>query len=388
MRQASAERGEALELAERLRERRAEIEEAALLRVRSLADPPQLSEAQYAQGLQRAVTAALDYGIEGIEKGGSQTPSPPPELISQARLAARNRVGLDVVMRRYVAGQALLGDFLVSEATEFSPAEPKRSLRRLSALLDRLLIAVSAAYEEEQELRQRGQERQRAERIERLLAGEPLETADLAYDFAAHHLGVLAQGGGARELLEAIAHGLDAVLLSVRRERSLVWAWLGSHRALDPAEALRRVEETAAEGLFVALGEPGEGIAGWRLTHRQAEAALAVALRGSEPAVRYTEVALLASALRDELLVSSLRRLYLEPLEAERDGGEVLRETLRAYFGAGGNAASAAAVLGVSRQAVSGRLQAVEQRLGQSLRDCAGCSELALRLEPLVNGNR
>ena len=104
--------------------------------------------------------------------------------------------------------------------------------------------------------------------------------------------------------------------------------------------------------------------------------------------VRYADVALIASALHDDLLVTSLRKLYLEPLEAERDGGEVLRETLRAYFGAGRNAASAAAVLGVSRQAVNGRLQAVEQSLGQSLRDCAGCSELALRLEPLTNSNR
>jgi hypothetical protein len=383
MRQASTERGEALALAKRLKERRTEIEEATLLRVRALADPPQVSEAEYAQGLQRAVAVALDYGIEGIAKSEEQVPAPPPELLAQARLAARNRVGLDVVLRRYVAGQTLLGDFLMAEAAELSPAEPKRSLRRLSALLDRLLVAVSTAYEEEQELRRRGSESQRAERIERLLAGEPLETTGLSYGFEAQHLAVLAQGQGAGELLEALARHLDARLLTVERERSLIWAWLGSRRPPDQAKALRLARQMAGEGTFVSFGEPGEGIAGWRLTHRQAEAALAVAQRGEEPVVRYADVVLIASAMQNELLVASLQRLFLEPLEAERDGGEVLRETLRAYFGAGRNVSSTAAALGASRNTVSARLAAAEQKLGRSIASCAGELELVLRLRAL-----
>ena len=32
--------------------------------------------------------------------------------------------------------------------------------------------------------------------------------------------------------------------------------------------------------------------------------------------------------LQDELLATSLRKIYLTPLEAGRDGGEVARETL------------------------------------------------------------
>jgi hypothetical protein len=380
MRQASTEQGEALALARRLKERRGEIEEATLLRVRALADPPQVSEAEYAQGLQRAVAVALDYGIEGIAKSEEQVPAPPPELLAQARLAARNRVGLDVVLRRYVAGQTLLGDFLIAEAAELSPAEPKRSLRRLSALLERLLATVSTAYEEELKLRRRGSERHRAERVERLLAGEPLETAGLSYGFEAHHLAVLAQGQGAQELLEALASELDARLLSVERERSLLWAWLGSRRQPDQAKAMRLAKQMAGEGTFVSLGEPGEGIAGWRLTHRQAQAALAVAQRGEEPVVRYAEVALLASAMQNELLVASLQGLFLEPLEAERDGGEVARETLRTHLATGGNISSSAAALGVDRRTVTRRIRMIEERLGHSLSGRAAEVEVALGL--------
>lgn len=384
MRQASAESAGVLALAERLKERRSEIEEAALLRVMSLAEPPRLSEAEYAQGLRRAVAVALDYGIEGIAKGESQLSAPPPELLAQARLAARNRVSLDVVLRRYVAGQALLGDFLMAEAQDLPPTEAKRALRRLSAVLDRLLVAVSVAYEEESELRWRGVERHRAERIERLLGGEAIETADLAYDFEAHHLGILVQGTGAKELLESLARELDARLLTVQREDSLLWAWLGSKAGPpDQAEALRLARQLAAEGTFVSLGEPAVGIAGWRLTHRQAEAALAVAQRGREPVVGYAEVALLASALRDELLLSSLRRLYIEPLEAERDGGEGPWEMLRAYFEAEQNVSSTAAALGINRGTVAKRLQLIEARLGRSLFTCVAELSVSLRMTQL-----
>jgi len=84
--------------------------------------------------------------------------------------------------------------------------------------------------------------------------------------------------------------------------------------------------------------------------------------------------------VQDGLLTESLRTLYLEPLEAGRDHGETLRETLRAYFNAERSAASAAAVLGISRQAVGGRLRMVESRIGRPLGSCIAELEIALRL--------
>jgi DNA-binding PucR family transcriptional regulator len=138
-------------------------------------------------------------------------------------------------------------------------------------------------------------------------------------------------------------------------------------------------------GVSLAIGEPGESLSGWRLTHQQARAALPIALRSPEGLVRYADVALLASTLQDDLLSTSLRQLYLVPLEQERDGGETLRETLRAYFAAERNVSSAAAALGVSRQAVNSRLRTIEEKLGRPLGGCAAELETALSMEQ-VNG--
>lgn len=133
--------------------------------------------------------------------------------------------------------------------------------------------------------------------------------------------------------------------------------------------------------VFLALGEFGEGYSGWRLSHQQASAAVSIALLKPRAPVRYGEVALLASMLQDNVLVSSLRGLYIEPLSQARDGGASLRETLRAYFAAERNTSSAAAALGVSRQTVINRLRAIEERLDRPLSSCAMELEAALRLE-------
>ena len=72
-------------------------------------------------------------------------------LLAQARLDARDGVPLDTVLRRYFAGNAVFGDFLVEEAERAEV--PSSALRRLLAaqatLVDRLLAAVSAEHARE-----------------------------------------------------------------------------------------------------------------------------------------------------------------------------------------------------------------------------------------------
>jgi DNA-binding PucR family transcriptional regulator len=133
----------------------------------------------------------------------------------------------------------------------------------------------------------------------------------------------------------------------------------------------------------LAIGQSGRGISGWRLTHRQAKLALSVALRSDDQIVSYSDVALLASVLKDTVLEESLRQAYLAPLEGERDGGVALRETLRAYLAAGRNVSSSAAALGVSRQTVKRRVCLAEERIGHPLSERAVEIETALRLTQL-----
>jgi len=376
------------ELAQRLEARRAEIEQAATARIHAIDDPRASADPEYAEGLRAAVSAALDYAIAVVERGEERAPALPPVLLVQARLAARNGVSLDTVLRRYFAGYTLMGDFLMREAKEagtLQSAALQDVMRAQAALFDRLVAAVSEEYGRESRQRPSSAERRRAERVEKLLAGELVDVSEIQYDFEAHHLGLIAHGPGASETIGGLTAALDCNLLSVRFDDSTVWAWLGGRRKADPESLARAVSENLPFQVSLALGEPTQGLGGWRLTHHQARAALPVAQRGARGFARYASVALLASMLQDELLTTSLREIYLKPLESEKNGGKVLRETLRAYFAADRNVSSAAAALKVSRRTVANRLHQVEARLGQPLGPVTAEIETALRLHDLLS---
>jgi hypothetical protein len=370
----------------RLELRRDEIGEAGLTRVNSLSDARASVDPVYVEGLRTAVSAALDYALAAVELGVERLPPVPVPLLVQARLAARNAISLDTVLRRYVAGSTVLGDFIMQEATagDALDMDVLHGIRRdQAALLDRLLTAVSEEYSRELESRHGSSDERRAERIRRLLAGELLDTSDLGYDFGAHHLGLVAAGPLAVEAMRDLGGSFDCRVLVIPPGEGAVWAWLGARRPLDPTELEDLVAEDLPPRVSLAIGEPGQGLAGWRLTHQQALAALPVAMRSGEGAVRYGDVALLASILQDDLLVASLRELYLDPLSTERDGGETLRETLRAYISSERNLSSAASVLGVSRRTVANRLRSVEEKIGRSLNVAMADIEAALRLHEL-----
>lgn len=353
-----------------------------MVRIVALAEPPERAGLEYMQGLHSAVAAAIEHTIEALQQGDREGGPIPDSLLAQARRAAGSGVGLDTVLRRYVAGHGLLSDFLVQEAEgRVPPAELKRLLRRLATTLDVLLAAVTTAYRLEERRRRRTVEQRGVELVERLLAGEPLDASELGYEMESHHLALVGCGEGATETVTSLARELDARMLVVSREENMTWAWLGTREPLDPAKVAHGAGANLKTGSVLAIGEAGEGPSGWRLSHRQARAVLPLAQVTLDPIVRYADVALISAILRDELLVTSLRRLYLEPLEEERDGGMALRDTLQAFFLSGRNISSAAALLGVNRNTVTSRLRAVEQLLDRSLDTCGAELETALRLD-------
>lgn len=370
-------------LAARLRERLPELVEAITTRVYAIEDPREVSDPSYLQGLKAAVPAAVEHRLAGLELGERRAPEVPPVLLAQARLDARDGVALDTVLRRYFAGNALFGDFLVEEAERADV--PSATLRPLLAaqatVFDRMLAAVSAEHAREAKSRPSGTAERRRQCVKRLLAGELVEGAELEYDLEGQHLALIVKGEGARELAAALAARLDRRLLIVCHEEEPVWAaWLGGARPLAAEEAARALGELAGEGVVAAMGEPASGLNGWRFSHLQAKAALPIAERRGQPVLRFLDVALVAAIERDELIAGSLRRIYLEPLERGRDGGAVARETLRAYFAAERNVSSAAAALGVDRRTVRNRLRSIEELLGLTLREAVDL-EVALRLD-------
>ncbi|HEU5062257.1 MAG TPA: helix-turn-helix domain-containing protein [Solirubrobacterales bacterium] len=369
-------------LASRLRERLPELQRAVATRIYAISDPNEVSDPAYIQGLNGALAAAVDYRLAVLEVGERRAPATPPLLLAQARLDARNGVSLDAVLRRYFAGNSLFGDFLVEEAerAEVSSGDLRSLLAAQATVSDRLLEAVSEEHGREAKNRPANAAERRRECVKRLLAGELVDHSDLGYELDAHHLALMVKGEGARELMRELAARLDRRLLIVQREEELKWAcWLGGRHPLAAEQALQPLGELAGEGIFVTVGEPGEGLPGWRFSHLQAKAALPIAERRGQPVLRYADVALLAAIARDDLASTSLRQLYLEPLERTRGG--TARETLRAYFAAERNVSSTAAALGVDRRTVTNRIRAIEELFGRPLNDFATEMEIALRLD-------
>ncbi len=384
------------ELVERMRARRADIEQTVFARVRDsdvgLEGP---DDPEYLAGLRGAIAAAIEHALGAIESGDPDGGPIPAEAVTQAQRAARTGVSLDAVVRRYVLGSTVFGDFLLreSEHPDFAGCGGvlRNALRAQASVLERLIAEVNTAYALELERSGRSPERRRTEAVLRLLAGGADEQGTLGYELAARHVAAIASGRGGDRALAELASETGCALLCVRRGEESAWGWLGggaglSARTLERALAARN--ERGERGLSFALGEPGDGLEGWRLTHQQAQAALRVALRDPRPVTRYADVALLASVLLDETLSRSLVQIYLSPLGERRNGGAVLRETLRAYFAAERNASSAASALGVTRHTVENRLRTIEERLGHSLRTRQAELEVALRLEDMDEGAR
>ena len=383
-------RGEALEVVrasvvERLRARLPEIEQAIFVSIRNgVSDPADNGDAEYQAGLRATVEEVVEYVLTGMEQGEEWSGTIPLAAVAQARRAARNGVGLETVLLRYTVGNRLLTGFVMDEADRF----PSRVLRQVldiqGALVEPLMVAISTEYKLELERARRSREQRRGERVQRLLAGEPVDLGEFDYEFEdAWHLGVIVVGTRAREAVRGIGAGLDRDILLVAHGEKTMWAWLGGGSRLAVTSIGLRLSSMVDMGVSLAIGEPSRGIHGWRLTHHQAQAALLVALRRQQGITRYAEDMLLAAALQDETLATSLQEIFMSPLASQRDGGAVARETLRVYFDVTSNAATAAVRLKVDRHTVERRLQKIEERLGRLLPSCQAELEVALRLHEL-----
>jgi hypothetical protein len=268
--------------------------------------------------------------------------------------------------------------------------------RAQAGLLDQLVIGVTREHVAELQRAGRSREQRVLERVRMLLAGEPLDVGaadvgvaqsgvdgDLDYRLEVEHLGVIARGEGALDALRALAVRLDRRLLAVAPGGGLVWAWLGGQGPLEMSDLEGVVAGLDVE-VCLAVGEPARGIEGWRVTHRQAQEALLVSVRRPRAWTRYADVALLAAALKDEVLARALTEAYIAPLVDARGGGEVLLHSLRAYLAAGRSVSSTAAALGVSRKTVESRVDTIKQKLGRTLQHCPAELEVALLLDELA----
>lgn len=372
----------------RLRLRHSAIEEVIFARICDPAFGSTGSEdAEYLAGLRATVVAVVDYVFTGIEHGEDWSGPIPLAAVAQARLAARRGVSLDTLVLRYIAGHRLLGEFIKDEADCAGYSSHGHALHQLrraqESLLERLTTVIAGEHRQERERMERSPEQCRGELVQKLLAGQPVDSAALDYKFDVWHLGMIATGHEAEKVVRVLAAGLGRRLLAVSGGEETVWAWLGGDCKPRIADVERLLLANDAVRAPLAIGDPHRGIDGWRLTHREAQAALPVALQRPRTLTRCADVTLEAALLRHELLASLLINNYLSPLSAQKDGGAILRQTLRAYFAKECNAAKAGIALGVDRHTIGRRLHTIEEALGRLIPTCRTELEVALRLEGL-----
>ena len=190
---------------------------------------------------------------------------------------------------------------------------------------------------------------------------------------------MIASGPAPELSVRRLAEELGCRSLLVPRGPKTAWAWLGAQRSVSVSEFERLASSLGASVSF-AIGEPRQGIDGWRLTHQEAQTALSIMLRGNERLVRCADVVLLAAATRDDTIARFLLDAYLRPLEQRKDG-ETLKRTLRSYLAASCHAASAAVSLRVDRHTVQRHLGKIEETLGRPLDSCRAELEVALQVK-------
>jgi PucR C-terminal helix-turn-helix domain len=370
-------------IAQRLRARQAEIADAALIRVTGVGDLIGSDDPTYVAGLHAAVAAAVEYALSDPAHDRAW---PPAAVLEQVRRAAELGVGLETVLCRLVAGHGSVVEFIMEEAyREGTPDDhhlPRSMRRALEALLARLTEAAANEHRTALSLAAESPGRRRAKQVRQLVEGKPVDCRGLGYEFDdLWHLGMIATGPGSKEALAHLQMQVGGESLVVPEQAGGLWGWLGSSQR-DRLAEIGLLSGGLPAGVAITIGEPRQGLNGWRLTHREARAALP--LLGREGIVRCADVLLEAALLKDRELAGLLREVYLSPLDdLLRDSTDVIHETLRVYFASGHNVKVTAARLEVDRRTVWYRLDKVAKRLGCPPEIRRAELEVALRLAAL-----
>jgi DNA-binding PucR family transcriptional regulator len=203
---------------------------------------------------------------------------------------------------------------------------------------------------------------------------------------------VVESGPGGEAAVRAAAAELGRRSLVLAGDDGTAWGWIGrpSDERRSPADRLTahlaRIE--LSEDSRIASGGSAGGLEGFRRTHREAQAAHSVALRGNLAVARYEDVALETLALGAERRTRDFIARELGPLGEETQRSQRMREKLVAYFAARQNAAAAAAKLDVNERTVRNRLHEIEEKLGYEPTARRAELEAALRFAALLPHER
>jgi hypothetical protein len=375
-----------VEIGRRLRAGMPEIEEAIFHELRAAVPDTIGDDPEYEAGLFGAVSDTVDHCVAVIERGGDGALPLPAQAIDQARRAARLGIGAETVVHRVALGERMVYAFATREADDLPARDLNLVFESLGPAIDHLVTRLTEAHRQERERLESGQEGRRVELIKRLLAGarpDQFDEATLRYSLAGWHVSLIGTGAGGEDALRSLAETLGCSLLLFHRGPLTASGWLGGGRErIDFADVRRQpAVHPNGDGSFV-VGEPGEGLDGWRRTHEQAEAALLAGRARPQGLTRAAEVLPEAILSKDTAAARLLVSTYLSALDGLRGKGEGARSTLRAFLSHGRSISATAAALDVARGTVENRLGEIERATGVPLsHEQMTRLELALRVE-------
>jgi len=325
----------------------------------------------------------------------------PAAAIEYARRLAQRGVPMVALVRAYRIGQARFLQWCFDELGSGVSDDPvraeaaRRMTERSFVYIDRVSEQVISIYEHERDRWLNNRATVRAARVRAILAGHDvdldLSESTIGYRLRRRHLGLVVwvreptRGDDDLVLLERTATmiaqgaGCRARPLFIPCDEASAWVWLPLQAGDSPADG---VAAATPEGpVRVALGEPADGIDGFRSTHRQALLAQMVALAAG-PAGRlvtsFADIRPIALMASDVGAVRAWVLDTLGELTVDDEQHERLRTTLRVFFSTGGSYTATAERLMMHKNTVLYRVNRAEEIRGRSFQDDRLGVELAL----------
>ncbi|HTK63049.1 MAG TPA: helix-turn-helix domain-containing protein [Pseudonocardia sp.] len=337
--------------------------------------------------------------------GGS---APPPETLRYLGMLVHRSLDVESLLEGYRIGHAELWRRCTRVAFErvTEPTLLPAVLEEASEIVFRYINGAQRYLREEYAVERLAHLRwptaRKLDAVQELLQGGPAPhpaglTELLGYDVSRRHLGFVvrvetgpedphAAAPAAMVAAERIGHFVpeSGRPLTLPAGGDVTWMWLSPTTTLGAARRQTIAQLARAAKATVGIGEPGEGVEGFRDTHEQALEALDFALRTGEPTARYGEIALPSVLCARTDRAQRMKRWHLGALDADTPLAGRLRDTLRVLLQVHLNQREAARQLGLHPHTIAYRLQQIEAQLGHPVAERAADLHAALIIREVL----
>jgi hypothetical protein len=363
---------------------------------------PEMADPDIRRSLEASTRAHWKNFLASVNHDEAEV-HPGPQVLDFARTLARRGIDLPTMLSMYRIGQRAMWDY----TAEFLQTDVEDPELRWAVLLhywtlsthwmDGTIEKLVPVFLDEHTRWQQGEDARRADVVNALIAGKVVDldsaAATVQYPLDHHHTAFMLQVAGNTPGYEAprlLAAAVETICkwigggspLDISSGAHSAWLWVAQ---LSPPPAGGPPLELPP-GVRAAVGISHSGPSGFRLSHLQARAALAVADRSAEPVLHYADVELacLANGVVAEDVRAEFIRRELGGLNSSDDAAKRIRETLRVYLQQGCDATTTGERLHLHPNGVRYRVKQAEEKLGHGVNHRRAHLELALEMSRVL----